>query len=427
MTNKIYKFDSGLTLMYCKNTVNNATNLNICFDCGARCDGELAGLSHFCEHMFFTGTKELSKQEISKKYLDFIRTNAYTSGEHITFTGEIFTNKLADYLDTVVEMILKSRFNKQSVEEEKKVVIQEIVRGYNDGEQKAYDLFKYEIYGDEYYKNGVLGSEKSVKQITSKDVRNYVKKYFVNNNCYIYICSPLSFSKVKKIISDHFESKMRTNGLSPLPHNKDTNKIKHKLAIYNNSKINKVFLKFAFKVDCDIKNIDARNSYVLLSNLIGDMGDGLFKKLRLDNSLVYAVNSDWITTKNTICIIIETVTSKENINPCIDVITDYLRELKQNGITQEMLDKIKVNENYYWQTQINTPSHAINKLSTYRIYNRYVSDKELHNSYQNMSLKRLNQAVDNIYYNSAMVAFANGNITKKDMYTLKEILSKLKV
>ena len=66
---KVFKFNSGLTLLYCKNKTNKSTVLNIEFGCGARCDGELAGLSHFCEHMFFTGTNKLNKQEVTKRYL----------------------------------------------------------------------------------------------------------------------------------------------------------------------------------------------------------------------------------------------------------------------------------------------------------------------------------------------------------------------
>ena len=71
---KYYQFDSGLVLLYEKNNINKETNINIDFDCGARCDGKLPGLSHFVEHMFFSGTDKLSKPVnalalIKSKYL----------------------------------------------------------------------------------------------------------------------------------------------------------------------------------------------------------------------------------------------------------------------------------------------------------------------------------------------------------------------
>ena len=94
---KLYRFDSGLTLLYEVNTINKSTSIEIAFDCGSRCDGKLAGLSHFCEHMFFTGTDELSRQEVSKRYFDFIKTNAFTSNTQIAFTHIRFTHITARF------------------------------------------------------------------------------------------------------------------------------------------------------------------------------------------------------------------------------------------------------------------------------------------------------------------------------------------
>ena len=125
---KYYKFDSGLIILYENNNINKSTSIEISFDCGSRCDGKLSGLSHFCEHMFFTGTKTENKAEISKQYFDFIKVNAYTNTKEIFFTGEIFTAELKNYLSMVAKMITESTFSKKAVEDEKKVVIQEIVK-----------------------------------------------------------------------------------------------------------------------------------------------------------------------------------------------------------------------------------------------------------------------------------------------------------
>ena len=64
----------GGKLYYVKNTVNESTALDISFDCGSRCN-TIAGLAHFTEHMFFTGTNTLSKEDIAKKYFDLDYSN----------------------------------------------------------------------------------------------------------------------------------------------------------------------------------------------------------------------------------------------------------------------------------------------------------------------------------------------------------------
>ena len=218
---KFYKFDSGLTLLYETNKINKSTDIDISFNCGARCDGALPGLSHFCEHMFFSGTDKLSKEQVMKRYFDFIKTNAYTSFDNVLFTGSIITSKLRDYLSVVQDMICNSTFTKQAVEDEKEIVIQEIACEVDKHFVHASRLIRYTLYNLEYFKHGILGSKESVNKITSKDVKNYVKKYFVKNNCVISICTPLSFNKTKQIVKKYFNDIMPSNNLKPLPYLKD--------------------------------------------------------------------------------------------------------------------------------------------------------------------------------------------------------------
>ena len=123
---KYYKFDSGLTVLYEQNKINKSTSIEISFDCGARCDDNLPGLSHFCEHMFFTGTDKLSKLEVNKRYFDFIKANAFTNFDEIIFTGSIITSKLAQYLETVQDMICNSTFTQKAVEEENFIVAESL-------------------------------------------------------------------------------------------------------------------------------------------------------------------------------------------------------------------------------------------------------------------------------------------------------------
>ena len=181
MKNKevLHVFNSGAELIYQKNNVTKSTALKICFACGSRCDGEIYGLSHFCEHMFFTGTKTENKQQISKQYFDFIDVNAFTNAQEISFLGEIFTSELKNYLALVAKLITKSTFSPENVEEEKKVVLQEIVQDSDDYNRNAIRHFSYLLFDKIFYDKGVLGNKKSVSMITSDMVKNYVKKYLV--------------------------------------------------------------------------------------------------------------------------------------------------------------------------------------------------------------------------------------------------------
>ncbi|MBO5910536.1 MAG: insulinase family protein [Clostridia bacterium] len=420
---KLYTFDSGLKLLYEVNNINKSTSIEIGFDCGARCDGENAGLSHFCEHMFFTGTDKLSKQEVSKRYFDFIRANAYTSNTDIVFNGTIITSKLASYLRCVQDMICNSNFNTIAVEEEKKVVIQEIVRDADQHSRHADRLRKYELYKLEYFNNGVLGSKESVSKIASKDVKNYVKKYFVKNNCIISICTPLSFNKVKKIIKNNFDNIMPSNKLKPLLNDSDKLVDEESVKIYHKA-IDKNFVSVIFKSNRKGPDLKYRVLLGTISNLIDDISDGLTKELRLDKGLVYGMWDEYMINKVNSYLELYTEISSQNIKPCLDTIFDYVNKLVDKGFTKQQFNKELEKDEYYWQTRVERPENIVSRLTRHRFYDKFVSDKDVHDEVQRLTLEEVNKAMRELFKNAKIQVFVYGDAQKTDVYSIKQLLKK---
>ncbi|MBR6778862.1 MAG: insulinase family protein [Clostridia bacterium] len=210
MKYKQIELSNGAILRYTKNNINTITSTEIMFDCGARCD-TIPGLAHFTEHMFFSGTDTMTKEEISKKYFDFINVNAYTSPNYIVFAGDVFTKEFGEYLSTVKDMITKSTFKQSAVDKEIPVVQQEIARNNDNFRRKANEFNNYSLTHMKYFKDEVLGSNESVGSIKSKDVKDFVKKYFVAQNAEIYVVSPLPFAKVKKLVEKNLVMHLPSN------------------------------------------------------------------------------------------------------------------------------------------------------------------------------------------------------------------------
>ena len=420
---KSYKYDTGLTLLYENNTINKSTSIQLAFDCGSRCDGKLAGLSHFCEHMFFTGTSNLTRQEVSKRYFDFIKTNAFTSGNEIVFTGSIITARLGEYLQAVQDMICNSTFSDSAVEDEKKVIIQEIVRDADQHARHA-DIWRhYEMYQLEHFKLGVLGSQETVSQITSKDVKKYVKKYFVNNNCIISICTPLSFSKVKRIVKKYFESQMPTSNLKPLPYSQDKLIWDEKVSLKHQD-IDKNFLSVVFKSARKGGDLKYRVLMATIGNMIDDISDGLTKELRLDNNLIYAMDAYYMINKANSALELYTEISRENIKPCLDVIADYITRITKDGFSKTQFDKEMEKNEYYWQTYVQTPDNVRGNLVNLRFYGRFVSSKDIYDAVRQLTLEEVNSAVKELFATAKIQVLVYGNATKKDVYTINQIKNK---
>lgn len=420
---RYYKFDSGLVLLYEYNNINKSTGINVSFDCGSRCDGDIPGLSHFCEHMLLSGTDKLSKQECLKRYFDFVRVNLYTSRTNICFTGNIITSKIIGYLSCVQDFICNSTFKAEMVEEEKKVIAQEIATDADKHYRRAEDLRLYETYEEECYKNSILGTRDSINKITRMDVKKYIKKYFVNNNCIVSICSPLSFAKIKTIVRKHFESNMPTNSLKPLPYKDNSVVDVQKVKLYKKN-IDKTFLSIVFK--CDYKGPDLQYyaGLATVCNMIDDIGNGLTKELRIDNSLVYSMWADNAITKNNSYISLNTEVFKENIKPCLDVVFNYIKRIATTGFTQQELNEELERNEYYWHTRVPHPDYLLDSLSRYRWYGKFVSDKDIYEQGKKVTLQQVNKIAKSLFANPNVKVVVYGNADKSDVYTLNQIKKK---
>lgn len=422
---KYHKYNSGLVLLYNKNTINKSTSIEISFDCGSRCDGKLPGLSHFCEHMFFSGTDKLSKQEVTKRYFDFIKTNAYTSTHEIVFTGSILTSKLSQYLYAVYDMICNSTFSKEAVAEEQKIVIQEIVSDADNYPRHANCARKCDIFQLPFYNYRVVGSKESVSEIRSIDVKRYVKKYFVNNNCTISICTPLSFGKVKKLIKNNFEMLMPSNNLTPLVNDMEKLINESKVDMHNVD-IDKNFLALTFMFK--LKGPDLRSKTILsiIGNMLDDISDGLTKELRIENSLIYGMSADWMVNRANSYLGLYTELSSKNIKPCIDISLEYINKIINHGFTNEQLKKELEKDLYYWHTKVDTPDSLIGSLQRYREYDKFVSTKDIHRVVKSITLDEVNTMLKQLFAEASIHIFVYGNADKKDMYTLNQIKNKFK-
>ena len=420
---KFHKFDSGLIVLYENNKINKATNIEICFDCGARCDGDLSGLAHFCEHMMFTGTDKLSKQEITKRYFDFIKANAFTSNNSIVFAGEIVTSRLAEYLTVVQDMICNSTFTPKAVEAERKIITQEIAQDADKHSHHANRLIDYELYKLEHLKNGVLGSESTISKITSKDVKKYIKKYFVKNNCIISVCTPLAFNKVISLIKKHFDEIMPSGNLKPLPYMESKLIEEQNVKLYKKD-IDKNFFSIVFKSNKSGPNLKYYVALDVICDMLSDIGYGLTKELRIDNSLIYDMGVNYMINKVNSYLALFTEIGAQNIKPCIDVIANHINRLKLNGFTEEQFKKQREKAEYYWQTDVCNPGRVRWELLRYRFYGRFVNKEDIRKASKALTLAEVNEVVKELFDNAKIQMFVYGDATKQDIYTIKQVQKK---
>lgn len=415
---KILDLPYGGKLYYVRNKITKSTLVKLQFLCGSREDA-IPGLAHFTEHMFFTGTKEKDKKQISKQYFDFINTNAFTNSKEICFVGNVFTNELGSYLNTVAELITKSTFSQKNVDREIPVVQQEIASSKDKHNQFAWESNSYNLLKHKALKDRVLGNEKSVASIKSKDVKEYVKKYFVANNLHAYVTSPMSVNKVKKLLAGFAYSLPNKAEYQPLlmvfQDIKDDSffKIEHhdikKSYLYINFSFNRNYLERDFKTKLGV-----------VMSMINNFTDGIQKQMRLEKSLVYGCyfSQAYYLTKSVVTLYTEC--EKGNINAIIKTTAEYLKAKLKDGFTQAELDKYKREWKYDDAVREPRTNKYMTGLENLAVYGSLRKKKYIDRIIKNITLEDCNALFREVFASPRVSLTTYGDATAKEIMSKTE-------
>ena len=422
---KLINLPFGARLMYVKNKINKTTNVEISF-MGGSSEEKIPGLAHFVEHLFFSGTDKLSAQEVKKQYFDFSVANAYTNFRDITFMGRIFTNELEKYLSTVAMLITESTFSPKAIENEKKIVIQEINSSKDDNRTNFYDTDLSKIFDRDMLNENVIGSEKSAKSIKQKDVLDFVNNYFVANNVDVYICTPLSAGKVKKMVIDALLSKLKVtdNFKKPKLFYFNTTDFNYYQSIYKD--IGKMYLSIDFKVNHNVYDLDFYVKEKLIRYMINDISYGLMKTLRQDKSLVYYADYNLTYEEDASFVQIITESDKNNANQIIETVAEYVKDLKEKGFLPEQFEKAKRIIRYSHESRTFTPIDFLDKLYEFRKYGKILDSEKIYTQIMSTTLEECNALINDIFDTTNLGCTLYGDVKKKDIMTEKKFFKLFK-
>lgn len=130
---------------------------------------DLAGISHFIEHLVFKGTKKRDYIEISKSlervggYL-----NAFTTKENTCFYARVLDECAEIAVDVLADLVFNPTFPQKELEKEKDVIVEEIKSVEDTPDEAIYEDFDRYVYGEHPFALPIAGTEKTVRSFTRK-------------------------------------------------------------------------------------------------------------------------------------------------------------------------------------------------------------------------------------------------------------------
>lgn len=175
------------------------------------------GISHFLEHMVFTGTERWDESEVT----DVVRRrggecNAQTSREETVYHLHIAVQDLEFGMDWLDQLLFKPTFTEEKFEKECQVIMNE-KGGEYDYLRRAWlwledhnlgwsisRAVRRRLLPDPSLMLPVIGTDKSLKAITLDDLRAYHRDYYGPNNMTLLVVGDVEIEQVLALAEKQF-------------------------------------------------------------------------------------------------------------------------------------------------------------------------------------------------------------------------------
>ena len=166
---------------------------------------DIRGISHLLEHMFFQGSKKYptSKELEVEVYKCGGKLNAYTDYHETVY----HTEGSKKCVETIVEIMAASLYESlilaKNLENEKKVVINEINDALSKPESFVLQQLMSTVYRGTRLEQDIGGNEASVKNITVQKLKNFLNTYY-SQNMIVTLCSSDPPQKGVELLRKYF-------------------------------------------------------------------------------------------------------------------------------------------------------------------------------------------------------------------------------
>ena len=331
--------DSGLPVFTSSMPHTRSVTMAIFIGAGSRYESDdIAGVSHFLEHLLFKGTKNMPTARELSEAIEGVGgiMNASTDREMTVFWCKVASPHFRPSLSVLVDMMLNSLLDPAEIEKEREVVREEL-RMTNDYPTNRVDLLIDEtLWPDQPMGRDVGGSQETVSSISSEQIRDYMRHQYTSSNSVVAVAGDISHDEVVDLLSEAFKDWVPEKPLDwhPVRDGQDTPRIR-----VEQRKTDQAHLCIGLP-GLPLTHPD-RYVLGLMNVILGEgMSSRLFLELRENQSLAYDVHSSINLFRDCGSLVIYCGVEPQKSERAVSAILEQLHGL-QNNIPQSELDKAR--------------------------------------------------------------------------------------
>lgn len=391
MSISITTLDNGFRIVTENMSGLKSASVGIWIDTGGRNETlKQNGIAHFLEHMAFKGTLKRSSLDIAQAIENvggYI--NAYTSREMTAYYARVLENDVPLAIDVISDILLNPIFDKQELETERGVILQEIGQSLDTPDDVIFDWLQETAYPDQPLGRTILGSTERVRNFSRDDLIGFVSDHYGPEQMVLSAAGAINHEEVVSQAKSLFDKKV------PIKKSKAVRSLYSGGELQVEKDLEQAHFALAFEAPGYLSDsIYASQIYSIA--LGGGMSSRLFQEIREKRGLCYTIFAQAGAYSDTGLLTIYSGTSSENLKNLSDI---TISEMKRAAIDFEQaeLDRARVQMKAGMLMGLESASSRVERLARMLIiWNRIPSLDEVVQKIDAVSLEDVRAFASNI-------------------------------
>ncbi len=299
---------------------------------------EVAGISHFLEHMFFKGAKKYSTPKAVAEAVDSFggEFNAFTGKEYAGYYVKSGAQNLEKSLDVLSDMLLNSKFAPQEIDHERGVILEEMAM-YLD--MPTYQIswdFERLVFGDQPLGRDQIGTRELIKNVTQQQFQKYQKNLYSPDNLVITLAGAVDEKSID-LVEKFFEMPAWKKSHEPVKFDPMLGTRKFKI---REKKTEQYHISFGVRALSERdENFPALK--ILSTILGGNMSSRMFQHVREQKGLCYSIRSSIDEYTDAGLLTTSAGVKLDDVLKSATAIRAEYDDLRENGFSDAELEKAK--------------------------------------------------------------------------------------
>ncbi|MEA3464531.1 MAG: pitrilysin family protein [Thermodesulfobacteriota bacterium] len=290
---------------------------------------DLAGVSHFLEHMVFRGNENNPSGPLIEQAFECLggAVNAATDAETTIYDANIHPDSVSEAISLFAELLIAPLF--PGLETERSIVLEEALADFNEGGDDICpdNRMAKMIWGDHSLALPVIGFPDTIRQFTLDDLKRWHQQYYVPGNVVISVAGPVDFVEVRSAVERAFGAWSGDDVLSPVRYNAPPVGDGPRSCWVRDSG-SQLALQLAWRTDGSLSPTSMGTR--VLRRILGDGGASrLMQRLREESGLTYSVEASLEEYAETGCLSIDLAIDPEKLIAAVKTLLEEMARALQ--------------------------------------------------------------------------------------------------